>query len=138
MSQLIEVPARKVERHHYVDYFSRAEQCLHAAQRAEEQGEWDACAINSVQSVISASDALSTHKLGVRGAGQKHEDAARLFKSIDFADAAVQENANRLSRILAAKNESAYEENPVGRKEAEHLLLEAKRLFDFVKSRLPQ
>lgn len=133
-----ELQTRKVEKHHAGDYANRAQQLINAAQGALEKGEWDACAINSVHSAISASDALCTFNLGQRSSSQRHEDAIKLFKSMGPQDPAILENANRLARILGGKNSSAYEEKPVPRKEAEYLLMEAQRLLGFVKSRLKQ
>lgn len=95
-------------------------------------------AINSVQSAISAADALVVFSKSERSAGQRHEEAVRLFKSINPQDSALQENASRLSRILARKNAAAYEEKPLKANEAQYLLLEAGRLLEFVKSRLPR
>ena len=135
---MAELQGRKVDKRHYADYASRAQQLLNAAERSFENAEWDACAINSIQSAISTSDALCTFRLAQRNANQRHEDAIKLFKSIGPQDEAIQENARRLSRILGAKNASAYEEKPVSSREAEYLLVEARRLFDFVRSRLPQ
>ncbi len=135
---MAELQTRKTDPFHYAEYLSRAEQCLNAAKHSASTNEWDACAINSVQSAISAADALTVFCKSERSAGQRHEEAARLFKSIAPQDAPIQENANRLSRILAKKNASAYEEKAVKRNEAEYLLVEAGRLLDFVKTRLPR
>lgn len=135
---MAELQSRRLDKFHYKDYVARAVQLLNAAERAYESLEWDACAITAVHSAVSASDALCTLKLGQRSAGQNHQNAVRLFKTIDAQDKAIVENAGRLARLLAEKNASAYEEKPVQRKEAEYLLTEAKKFLSFVESRLPE
>ncbi len=132
-----ELQTRKIESYHYKDYLSRAEQCLALAEEAKNRGLFDACAINAIQSAISAADALSTFALGQRSASQRHDEAVKLFKTINPHDKGVQDNANRFSRIISEKNASAYEEKPVSSKEAQYLLLEAQRFLSFVKSKLP-
>jgi len=134
---MTEFRTRKVEKHHYRDYLSRAEQCLASAEAAWTQGHWDACAINAIQSAVSASDAVTAFGLGLRSAGQSHADAVGLFRQTEAQDQSTQDAASRLSRILGAKNTSAYEEKPVKPREAEFLLAEARKLLDFAKSKLP-
>lgn len=134
---MTETQTRKVEKYHYKDYLSRAEQCLRTAKDAQGRGDWDACAINAVQSAISASDALSTSSLGLRSADQSHDDAIRLFRSIDPTNEAHKTNTNRLSRILSEKSASSYGEQSVKKIEGEYLLFEAERLLSYVKSKLP-
>lgn len=133
-----EVQAKKVERYHFKDYLSRAEQSLDVATYAFDAGKWDACAINAVQAAISASDAYCIFKFSAHNSSSRHEDAIKLFRSIDAADEVHKTNSNRLTRILSEKNDSAYGEQPVKKNEAEYLLSEAGRLVAYVKSKIAQ
>ena len=133
-----ESQAKKVGRHHYKDHLSRAQQSLDVAKYAFEQGKWDACAINCVQAGISASDAYCIFKLSLHNASQRHDDAIKLFSSIDPANETHKTNANRLRHLLSEKSGSAYGEQPVKKNEAEYLLTEAGRLLNYVKSKMPE
>lgn len=130
--------AKDVERYHYRDFLSRAQQSLDVAKYALQQGKWDAAAINAVQAAISASDALCTYKTGSHNASQRHDDAIKLFRSIDAADEAHKTNSNRFARILSQKSASAYGERPTQPSEAQYLFSEAERMLYYVKSKLPQ
>jgi len=136
--QVIEAQSKKVERYHYRDYLSRAQQSLDVAKYAFEQAKWDACAIMAVQSAISASDALCTYQFSSHSSSQRHDDAIKLFRSVDPSSDAHKTNTNRLTRILSKKSDSAYSEQSVKRNEAEFLMSEAERLLAYVKSKLPQ
>lgn len=131
-----ESPSKKVERYRYKDYLFRAEQSMAVAKYAFEEGLWDACAINAVQTAISASDALCIYKFSSHNASRRHDDAIKLFRSIDPSGEAHKTNANRMARILSEKSDSAYGEQPVKKNEAEFLLAEAERLLTYVKSKL--
>ena len=132
-----QVNSKKVAPLHYKEYLNRSEELLNASQYSFENQNWDACALNAVHAAISASDALTTYKLGERSAGQSHDEAVRLFKQTDFQDKETQSNAVRLSSILKEKNASAYEEKPVKPRTAEILLIESRRLLEFVKIKVP-
>lgn len=125
-----------MDKHHYADYLSRAQQHLDIAQIAFEQGKYDACANNAIQSAISASDALTTFFKQERSAGQSHDMTVRLFKETNPQDSETQSKANIFSRIIGEKNVSAYEEKPVKPRVAEVLLKEAEQLLAFVKKKI--
>lgn len=129
---------RDVDKSLYVNYLKRAEECLHASKNSFNAQEWNATVINAIHACIAACDAMCIYFLGRRHAGDKHEDAALLFKTIKPADEAVKSNTNRLARILSIKNMAEYEDRLVYKTEAEKALKDCERFLEYVKEELPK
>ena len=121
----------------FINYLKKAEECLAAARHSFDNQEWNASAINAIHACIAASDALCVYFLGKRHSGEDHNGLVVLFKTIKNDDE-TNTNANRISRILRMKNMAEYEERLVFKSEAEKILKDCERLWEFVKSRLPQ
>ena len=128
---------RDVERTAYINYLKRAEECFHAAKNSFESQEWNAAVINAVHSSIAACDAICVYFLGKRNAGESHNEAVVLFRSITSGDERINTNANRLARILDIKNLAEYEDRLVFKTEAEKVLKDCERLLEFIKKELP-
>lgn len=128
---------RDVTKSLYTNYLKRSEECLHAAKISFAIQEWNAATINAIHSCIAACDAICVYFLGKRHAGESHNDAVNLFKSIKTSDAEINTNANRIIRILRIKNMAEYEERLVYKSEAEKVLKDCERLFEYVKKQLP-
>jgi uncharacterized protein (UPF0332 family) len=128
---------RDVTKSLYTNYLKRSEECLHAAKNSFAIQEWNAATINAIHSCIAACDAICVYFLGKRHAGESHNDAVNLFKSIKTSDAEINTNANRIIRILRIKNMAEYEERLVYKSEAEKVLKDCERLFEYVKKQLP-
>lgn len=119
------------------NYLKRAEECLHAAKSSFAINEWNAATINVIHSCISACDAICVYFLGKRHAGESHNEAVNLFKTIKNNDEEINTNANRISRILRIKNIAEYEDRLVYKSEAEKVLKDCERFFEYVKKKLP-
>ncbi len=133
------VKISKVERSLYTNYLVRAEECLNAARNSLSLNEWNASAINAIHSGIASLDALCVYYLGQRHAGQNHEDAIILFRSIKQLNREdIDSIANRVIKILKMKNMAEYEERLVHQTEAQNILKDAERLLEAVKSKLPK
>lgn len=128
---------RDIARSFYANYLKRAEECFHAAEHSFAIQEWNAATINAIHSCIAACDAICVYFLGKRHAGESHEDAVNLFKTIKVSDEEINTNANRIIRILRIKNMAEYEERLVYRSEAEKVLKDCERFFEYVKKELP-
>ncbi|MEE8184799.1 MAG: HEPN domain-containing protein [Thermodesulfobacteriota bacterium] len=127
---------RDVTKSLYINYLKRAEECLHAAKYSFDNQEWNAATINAIHSCIAACDAMCVYFLGKRHAGESHNDAVALFKTIK-SGGEINTNANRIARILRIKNMAEYEERLVYRSEAEKALKDCERFFEYVKKELP-
>ena len=127
---------RDVSKSLYVNYIQRAEECLHAAKNSFNKQEWNAATINAIHSCIAACDAMCVYFLGKRHTGESHNEAVTLFKTIKSGED-IDINANRIIRILRIKNIAEYEERLVHKSEAEKILKDCERFFEYTKSELP-
>ena len=73
-----------------------------------------------------------------RHAGESHNDAAALLKTIDSDDEGVKTNANRVVRILSVKNFAEYEDRLISRSEAEKVVINCEKFLEYVKTKLPK
>jgi len=121
----------------YTNYLKRAEECLHAARNSFAIKEWNASTINAIHSCIAACDAMCVYFLGKRHAGENHNDAVNLFKTIKVGDEVLNTNGNRILRVLRIKNMAEYEERLIYRSEAEKVLKDCERFLEYVKKQLP-
>lgn len=128
---------RDVGKAHYVNFLKKAEECFNAAQNSSARQEWNASAINAIHSCIAACDAMCVYFLGKRHSGDDHNDVAALFKTIRH-DEQMSTNANRILRILRMKNMAEYEERLVYKSEAEKILKDCTRFWEFVREELPK
>ncbi|MBW1717858.1 MAG: hypothetical protein JRJ77_19035, partial [Deltaproteobacteria bacterium] len=99
--------------------------------------EWNAATINAIHSCISACDAICIYFLGKRHAGESHNDAVTIFRTIKVDNEEINTNANRVLRILRIKNMAEYEERLVHRPEAEKVLKDCERFLEYVRRKLP-
>jgi uncharacterized protein (UPF0332 family) len=127
---------RDVQKSLYTNYLQRADECYHAAKASINNREWTAATISAIHSCIAACDAMCVFYLGKRHAGEGHNDAVVLFKSIKDSEQ-INTNAKRLTRILSIKNMAEYEERLVYRSEAENALKDCERFLCFIKQDLP-
>jgi uncharacterized protein (UPF0332 family) len=128
---------RDVQKSLYVNFLKKAEECFHVAKSSFTAEEWNASAINAIHSSISACDAMCVYFLGKRHAGENHDEVVSLFMTIKGGNEEIKANANRILRILRIKNMAEYEERLVYRPEAEKVLKDCERFFEFVRKELP-
>lgn len=134
---IVKLKTKDVEKALYVNFLKRAEECLNAARNSFLSQEWNASTISAIHSCIAACDALCVYFLGKRPAGENHNDAITLFKTIK-SDKESDINANRIARILRIKNMAEYEERLVFKSEAEKIFKDCERFFEYAKKQLPK
>ena len=127
---------RPVESALSANYLQKAAECLQGARDAIGREHGNAVVINAVHCGISAADALTVFFKGVRHAGERHEDAIALLRTLDFEQAELAQKARQLQRLLQIKNEAEYEEKLLRRKDAEAAVLDAERFLTWAKSKL--
>ncbi|PKL91335.1 MAG: hypothetical protein CVV21_08975 [Candidatus Goldiibacteriota bacterium HGW-Goldbacteria-1] len=74
---------RAVDKHLYVNFLRRSEECLKSAKRALENNEIMSAPISAVHCCISALDALCVNHMRKRHAGFNHEDGVRFIYGIN-------------------------------------------------------
>lgn len=129
---------RKVNKSLYANYLKRAEECYYAAIKCFKNADWNAATICAIHACISACDAMCIYYLGARHAGENHNNAVRLFKTIPIQSGNLNRNANRLNKIVSIKNMAEYEERLVFKFEVEKIVKDMERFFSFVRKELPQ
>lgn len=133
----MKLKTRDVAKSLYSNYVKKAEECFHAAENSLKNEEWNAAAINAIHCCISACDAICVYYLGKRHSGEDHNDAAKLFKSIKDSEE-NNTNANRIMKILRAKNMAEYEDRLVRKAEAESMWKDCVRFWEYVQKQLPE
>lgn len=129
---------RDVDKSLYSNYLKRAEECFHAAKNSFSIQEWNASVINAIHACIAASDAVCVYFLGKRHAGDSHDDAGALLKTIKQNNESLNTNINRFGRISAIKNIAEYEDRLIYENEAEKVLKDCERFLEYVKKELPE
>jgi len=127
---------RQVNKELYRNYLQKANENLEAAKESLQAKRWNAATINAVHSGINATDALTVFMIGVRHAGERHEDALSLLQTLNLQKDEVKTKSRQLSRLLSIKNASEYEERLIREKEAGKAVRDAERYVEWVKGRL--
>lgn len=127
---------RQVDRSIAGFYLKKAEECKNSMIRAFEAREWNACVINAIHAAISSADAFCVAKLGIRNAGDRHEDALVLFQGIAAENEDIKRNVKHLSELLNIKTDAEYGERLFYEKDATAAIKHAERLFEFVKGEI--
>ena len=95
---------KDVEKSFYSNFMQRAQECFHAASYSCKHQEWTAAAINAIHATIAACDAMCVYFLGKKSAGESHNQAITLFKTIkNSKEISVNANSNILFAIFFRK-----------------------------------
>ncbi|MBM3303875.1 MAG: HEPN domain-containing protein [Candidatus Aenigmarchaeota archaeon] len=127
---------RAVDRYKAGEYLKRAEECKNAMNHSYDMREWNACVINAVHSAIAAADAFCIRRTGIRHAGERHEDALRLFVEADPQGIEIKEAIRHLQSLLGVKTDAEYGERMMKENDAVLAKKHAERFFNFVAGRV--
>jgi len=130
------VRVRHIDKSLFKNYLRKSEECLDTASECLKRGRWNAAVINAVHCGISACDALTVFVLGVRHAGERHEDAISLFQTVGLPRDVLTAKSRQLSRLLGIKNAAEYEERLMNENDAREAVRDAERFFGWVKEYL--
>ena len=124
---------RHVDKSVFKNYLRKAEECFEAASECLRNGRLNAAVINAVHCGISACDALTVFMLGVRHAGDRHEDAISLFQTVGLPRDVLLVKSRQLSRLLGIKNTAEYEERLMDENDAKEAVRDAEHFLGWVK-----
>lgn len=127
---------RPVDRNKATDYLKRAVECRNSMHRSYDEREWNACVISAIHCAIAAADAFCIWKKGIRHAGERHDDAVRLFLEINPQDTEIRTAVKHLQHLLKIKSDAEYGESLMRDREAVMAKRDAERLFVFVESKI--
>jgi HEPN domain-containing protein len=130
------VRTRRVKKDLYENYLKKARENLDTARECLNAERWNAAAINAVHCGISACDALTVFMIGVRHAGERHEDAVTLLQTLNIPRDVLSGKGRQLSRLLGIKNAAEYEERLITRKEATEAVRDAESFLEWVEELL--
>ncbi len=123
---------REVNREDAEKFLKKAENFYEAAADERSKGRYDVAIFNSTQSIILANDALCVALLGKRPS-KDHLEAVELHVEA----AAGKENRRDIVKdALEKRSEYGYTEISANEKEANILLVRAKRFLDWIKGKI--
>ena len=85
-----------------------------------------------------ACDAVTVFMIGVRHAGERHEDAVGLLQSLNLPKGILSSKGRQLSRLLGIKNAAEYEERLMTESEAREAVRDAERFFQWTEELLSE
>jgi len=127
---------RHVDKSLFRNYLKKAEENLETARDCIKAGRWNAAVVNAVHSGINACDAITVFMIGVRHAGERHEDAVSLLQSLNLPKGILSSKGRQLSRLIGIKNAAEYEERLMTESEAREALKDAERFFQWTEELL--
>jgi HEPN domain-containing protein len=127
------VRVRHVDKSLFKNYLRKSEECFNAALECLRARRWNAAVMNAVHCGISACDAVTVFMLGVRHAGERHEDAISLFQTVGLPRDVLTAKSKQLSRLLVIKNVAEYEERLMDEDDAKEAVRDAERFFSWAK-----
>ena len=117
-----------VPRHETSDYLAKAEEFQRAAARSLAAGDRNAAGVLAIHAGITAADAITIHFLGLRSAGQRHQDALALVaQTAHPRKADVQ---RQLNELISEKKSVEYEGRQISIGDTEKMLKLSARIVD--------
>lgn len=130
------VRTRRVNKALFENYLKKARENFDTAREGLNTGRWNAVTINAVHCGINACDALTVFMIGIRHAGERHEDAVSLLHTLSLPKGTLSSKGRQLSRLLGIKNAAEYEERLITQKEATKAVRDAERFLEWVEKLL--
>jgi hypothetical protein len=97
---------------------------------------WNACVVNAIHCVISASDALTVYYLGFRNAGERHTDVVSLLQRIGIDPKELSPKLTQLTSLLSIKNLAEYEERLMDEADATDSKKACERFHSWAKGKM--
>ncbi|HLD76130.1 MAG TPA: hypothetical protein VI874_03865 [Candidatus Norongarragalinales archaeon] len=123
---------RPVKKDRFSTYLRKAEEFFIEMKHAESEARWNAASLNGIHCVISSADALSVAFLGLRSAGQRHENAEQLIRKTGVPG--CDEKAKQFLQVTNWKTLVEYSDEEPSEKDARRMVLQSERFFSWVKS----
>jgi len=132
------IRTKSVLKESYKVFLQKSEEFLDAAKYSLSKGNINAAAGCAAHAAISALDALAAFYLQRKHAGERHEDAAHLFKEKGIAELDGREKAaSQFRNVVRSKGLAEYEQREIFKGEADESVKAAERFLSWVKKNLP-
>ena len=124
---------RQIGKSDYQIYLKKAKEFYSTMYQAEKAQNWNAVGLNGVHCVISLMDALLVKYSGLRSADDDHSKVVDLLtSSLANRIKDVNQKAQTAKRVIAKKNIVAYENRNFFQKEAQDMIKQVQRFYDWV------
>lgn len=123
---------REVRKEEAMKFIKKAEEFHNSALENYQKGRYNVSIFDSSQAVILANDAFCIFNLGKRPS-KDHREAIELHTQASFGKESKKEI---ISEALEKRSEFGYTERESNKKEANLLLIRAKRFIDWIKEKI--
>ena len=130
------IPTRPINKEQFEDYWKKAQDFFRAMSRSYTEGNWNATALEGIHAAISAADTLIIFSRGYKSGSQRHSDTATLIANLPLEDS--KKAAQHLTQILSVKNLVEYSGDNYSATEAQDVLKQVERFFNWVRKVLPK
>jgi len=135
VERIMGLRTRRVDKVLFENYLRKARENLETARECLNAERWNAAVVNAVHCGINACDALTVFMIGVRHAGERHEDAISLLQTLNLPKDVLSNKGRQLSRLLEIKNAAEYEERLISQSETRESVREAERFLQGIDRR---
>jgi len=136
VERIMGLRTRRVDKVLFENYLRKARENLETAKECLNAERWNAAVVNAVHCGINACDALTVFMIGVRHAGERHEDAISLLQTLNLPKDVLSNKGRQLSRLLEIKNAAEYEERLISQSEARESVRDAERFLQWIEESL--
>lgn len=120
----------------YIGYLKKAIDFYNAMYASFAAENWNSVGLEAVHCAISANDAILSFFTGERSQRKDHKEAVKLLIKAVRTDES-KKAADHLRKIISLKNLIEYEDRSFTKVEAESIIKQVDRFFEWVKSILP-
>lgn len=113
----------------YQTYLSKADEALRSMRADLAAERFNSVGVQAIQTVISASDAVTVFHLGVRSTGRDHREVLDLLRRVAAEDLDL--FRRHVSIVLDVKNMVQYEPGALEPKVARRIALQAERVLEW-------
>lgn len=97
---------------------------------------WNSCVITAIHCAISAIDALTVNRVGLRSAGDSHGDVVLLFSELGLDKSELDSKRQQLLSLLDVKNIAEYNDRLMTEADAEKAMKHCDRIYAWVKEKI--
>lgn len=128
------IRTEKLDRSRARIYLQKAEEFARSMRQSAVRGDWNAVGLEAVHAVISAADAVTTAKLGLRSRAADHEEVVKLIRNLPSKQADAK--AEQAQKVLEVKNLVEYEARTFEQAEAQATMKQAERFVIWARGEL--
>ncbi len=114
-------------------YLRKASDFARNMDAARADRNYEASGLSGIHAVISACDALTVSRLGLRSTGQDPSEVLKLLVQCDAPAAFL----TQVRETLGLKNQVQYETRLLTEEEADRLQVRVRRILEFVRKAIP-